>query len=306
MTGMGVVGSGSPYTLESGETEGVTDLTISVSNPSGQVTDEDVQQLETLLNDFFGINIDIPEAYHFQNQEELLAHAAGMLDAIDEVAVNLRLVSADNGNVIAEFNITDANMQNDQIDSTRTASASLRTMASIMQEMARVFAEIMATQSDTQALFALSSQQDIFNTFETNLRAAAKKVEAADKKLEADQKAATAKIIEGALQVAGSIISMGGVAKKPLEGLGQAVSAGGKIAGGAIDMDVAQLNHDATVLNIEAEKFQACAQLHQSMGSRMEQSASNMQQAINTMNQTLKSLFDAINQTTMTQAGNLR
>ncbi|MDR2677482.1 MAG: hypothetical protein LBB26_02875 [Puniceicoccales bacterium] len=293
--------------LASETNSNVSTVKITVANSGAPVSEEDVKALEDLLNEYLGTSIDLPKAQNFESQEQLLAYAAGMLDALDELAVKLKLISSESGNITAEFEITAPNMAGDQVDSTRTATASPRTSASLMMELARVFAEIAATQSDAQALFALSSQQDIFNALSANLNAAEKKKEAAGKKLEADLALATAKIVEGAMGVAGGLIGAGGAKFKALEGIGQAVGGMGKIIGAAaFETVAAQANYDATILNVEAEKFQAFAQTHQSMGSRKEQTAGNLQQAINTLNQTLKALADAMNQTTMSIAGNLR
>jgi hypothetical protein len=311
MSGTGGVGgnSQSPYTLTT-ETGGrVSTAKITVANPGGAVTDEDVLAMEEMLSGFLGRRIDLPEAMQFQNQDEFIEHIAGVLDAIDNIAVNLEMITTDNGNTITEFTITDANMQNDQLDSARTATAPRRTMTNMLATVARIMAEIMATQSDMQATLALSSQQDLRNALDSSLKAAEHRAEAAAYKFEADVQAAKGKVVEGAFQIAGGLMSAASAASttlKPLEGLGQAAGGMGRIVSASFDLGAAENNRASALENVEAEKFQAFSQAHQNMGNRMEQTANNLQQSINAINQTFKNFADAINQTNVSIASNIK
>ncbi|MDR0727517.1 MAG: hypothetical protein LBF26_01305 [Puniceicoccales bacterium] len=301
----GISGGPSPGPLfvGAGSSDDIPTVRILVANPDNPVTDEDVLELETLLNEHFGTNIDLPEAHQFANQEEFVAFVAGMLTAIDEIAVNMEFVHKENGDVVTEFVITGANMQNDQLDSVRTTTASQHTTTNIMMEVARIMAEIMATQADTQAMFGLSSLDSIMNAFQSGLNAAQKKKEAAQSKLEADKAMALSKIVEGAFQAGGGLVGM--LPFAGAGGLGQVFGGAGRIAGGILESGAAGDNFRATMLNIEAEEFQQIAQLQQSMGNRQEQSRNDAKQVHDNVNRVLGEMASLMNQTIINQSSNI-
>ncbi|MDR2341230.1 MAG: hypothetical protein LBD72_02800 [Puniceicoccales bacterium] len=304
--GIGVNSNQSTYAVTTAEVSGARVTTIHVNNPDAPVTDEDVLAFENLLNETFGRRVDLPAAHEFQTQDELMEFAAGMMNAIDNITADFDLVIDEKGHIAANLVVTDANMQNGQLDSLRTSTARQNNTVNLMQEFVAIMAQIIATQSETQTMLGLSSQQDIFNAYDANLKAAEQKKKAAESKYDADIATANSKMLEGCLQVAGGAIGAFGGVAKPLDGIAQSVSGVGKVAAAAtFDRTAADKNREATLLNIEAEKFQSAGQLQQNMGGRKEQAANNIQQSINATLQSLKSFSDVMHQTTMNMAGNL-
>jgi hypothetical protein len=297
-----------PYAPGGEEAQGVSPGKVTVRNPKGTVSDQDAIDFAGLLDERLGDESIPPPKGQAANEEAYSAGIQGAASGAEQAIVGFTLVLNDSQQTLGQphlsNNLTAPNTRN-PVGSTSTATATHHTSQDIMAMVAQVMLQIAETQSDTQAMLGMSSQNDIFSALQTHMKAAEKKMEAAAKKKAADEKLATAEIVEGALQAGGGMVSAFGPMFKPLEGIGQAVSGVGRAAGGVLKYEAAGINYEATLDNIAGEQFQAVAQTYQSLGQRKEQSAGNMQQSFNTSVQTLKSFFDLMNQTTMTMAGNL-
>jgi hypothetical protein len=254
-----------------------------------------------------GIKIEIT----LQDGSVILMPPGNMLNikSIDEIANVSIIFTLDDlqGSIAAADKVFVENpsmfLQNNTTE-TKKGIDSLRSKpeTNLVMMLAALMSTIVMTQAMTQRLFSLQSQNSLMETFNLNMKAADKKVEAAKQKRDTAIAQGITEIVAGGINVICSVASFfapNEAVAKGIQSLGQGLS---QLTTGIGKVATANMQLKADQLSADADRIQAEAGLVQGLNQNLGSSLSAIQQMISATLQTYKALLDIINQGNMTLA----